>query len=225
MCSVYHLWFGTESQVEWAVPLSLKRLLTAPWHMDNPTRNQSLHSYWGNRWANMFPDGCPYYSGASRPQETVEPDGIEVLSLLNEQVMNYSRTNGQPHGRWGILPPRVETEGEWQYSLTHTFASTIPAYVLESVNGRGWEWLDELMNKVRTLRDADNDSKQTSSNLFWHYKPNCRSDQRDSDTAFFRIALKLHDTWYWASSIIESNLPSLFFFWLLFLKPADLLWH
>lgn len=59
------LWFGLESQVEWALPLSLKRLLAVLWHMDNPTRNQSLHSYWGNRWANMFPGGCPYYSGAS----------------------------------------------------------------------------------------------------------------------------------------------------------------
>lgn len=67
ICSVYHLWFGMESQVEWAVPLSLKRLLAVLWHMDNPTRNQSLHSYWGNRWANMFPGGCPYYSGASGP--------------------------------------------------------------------------------------------------------------------------------------------------------------
>lgn len=52
-------------QVEWAVILSFERLLAVLWHMDNPTRNQSLHSYWGNRWANMFPGGCPYYSGAS----------------------------------------------------------------------------------------------------------------------------------------------------------------
>lgn len=37
--------------------------------------------------------------GLAGPQETVEPDGIEVLSLLSEQVMNYSRTNGPPHGR------------------------------------------------------------------------------------------------------------------------------
>ena len=47
----------------------------------------------------MFPGACPYYSGAIGPQETVEPDGIEELSLLSEQVMNYSRTNGPPHGR------------------------------------------------------------------------------------------------------------------------------
>lgn len=37
--------------------------------------------------------------GLPGPQETAEPDGIEVLSLLSEQVMNYSRTNGPPHGR------------------------------------------------------------------------------------------------------------------------------
>lgn len=37
--------------------------------------------------------------GLAGPQETVEPDGIEVLSPLSEQVMNYSRTNGPPHGR------------------------------------------------------------------------------------------------------------------------------
>lgn len=64
-CLVYHLRVGMQSQVEWVVLLSLKRLLAVLWHMDNPTRNQSLHSYSGNRWANMFPDGCPYYSGAS----------------------------------------------------------------------------------------------------------------------------------------------------------------
>ena len=65
--SVYHLWFRMESQVEWVLLLSLKRLLAVLWHMDNPTRNQSLHSYRGNRWANMFPGGCPYYSGATGP--------------------------------------------------------------------------------------------------------------------------------------------------------------
>ena len=65
--SVYHLWFRMESQVEWAPLLSLKKLLAVLWHMDNPTRNQSLHSYRGNRWANMFPGGCPYYSGATGP--------------------------------------------------------------------------------------------------------------------------------------------------------------
>lgn len=52
-------------QVEWVVILSFEGLLAVLWHMDNPTRNQSLHSYWGNRWANMFPGVCPYYSGAS----------------------------------------------------------------------------------------------------------------------------------------------------------------
>lgn len=67
ICLVYHLWFGTESQVEWTMLLSFKRLLAVLWHMYNPTRNQSLCSYWGNRWANMFPGGCPYYSGASGP--------------------------------------------------------------------------------------------------------------------------------------------------------------
>lgn len=30
------------------------------------------------------------------PRETAEPDGIEVLSLLTEQVMNYFSTNGLP---------------------------------------------------------------------------------------------------------------------------------
>lgn len=37
--------------------------------------------------------------GLARPQETEEPDGIEVLSPVSEQVMNYSRTNGLPHER------------------------------------------------------------------------------------------------------------------------------
>lgn len=85
--------------------LLFNRLLAVLWNMDDPTRNQSLHSYWGNRWANMFPGGCPYYSGATGPlpQETVEPDGIDRLSLLNEQVMNYCGTNGWTCGRRGIL--------------------------------------------------------------------------------------------------------------------------
>lgn len=80
-------------------------------HADNSTRNQSSHSYRLNRWANMLPSRCPYYSGAATggPQETVEPDGIEVLSLLSEQVMNYCRTNGLPHGRGGN--PRTRTRG------------------------------------------------------------------------------------------------------------------
>lgn len=55
--------------------------------------------------------------GLVGPQETVEPDGIEVLSLLTEQVMNYSRTNGPPQGRWRILPQR---EREWVAATTNT---------------------------------------------------------------------------------------------------------
>lgn len=48
----------------------------------------------------MFPDGRPYYSsGLAGPQETEEPDGIEMLSPLSEQVMNYTRTNGATRGR------------------------------------------------------------------------------------------------------------------------------
>lgn len=49
----------------------------------------------------MFPVAVLIILGLPGPQETIEPDGIEVLSLLNEQVMNYSRTNGTPHGSQG----------------------------------------------------------------------------------------------------------------------------
>lgn len=58
------MWFQMELH---EVLISLKGLLFVLWHMDNPTRNQSLHSYCSNRWANMFPAGCPYYSGATGP--------------------------------------------------------------------------------------------------------------------------------------------------------------
>lgn len=60
----------------------------------------------------MFPGDSPYYSGAIRPQEIAEPDGTEVLSPLSEQVMNYFRTNGTPHGRCGN--PHTQSEGKGQ---------------------------------------------------------------------------------------------------------------
>lgn len=84
--------------------------------------------------------------GLVGPQETVEPDGIEVLSLLTERVMNYSRTNGPPQGRWRILPQR---EREWVAASTNTlFPNFIPVKFFQSnkevVNGLGVkEWLND----------------------------------------------------------------------------------
>lgn len=61
-----HAWIVTLHEV-WVVLLLLKKLLAVRWHIDNPRRNQSLHSYCCNRWANMLPGDSPYYSGAIRP--------------------------------------------------------------------------------------------------------------------------------------------------------------
>lgn len=72
MADTHNAWFVVcDFEMEFhevrVVLLSLKELVAVWWHMDNPTRNQSLHSYCGNRWANMSPGGCPYYSGATGP--------------------------------------------------------------------------------------------------------------------------------------------------------------
>ncbi len=212
-----------ESQVEWVVPFSLKRLLTVLWHMDNPTRNQSLHSYWGNRWANMFPGGCPYYSGASRPPGDSRARwnwGVVTTEWTGNELLQDKWA-----ATWEMRNPLTKsTEGEWQHPLTLFCLNFIPVYVSQSVNDRGCEWLHKWMNSVRILWDAEKDTKQTSSNLLCRYKPDFRSIQRDSDTAFS----ELHEiTWYMIVNLsnyrVQPPLP--LFFWFLFLKPADLLWH
>lgn len=53
----------------------------------------------------------------AEPRKAIEPDGVEVLSPLSEQVMNFSRTNRLPHGRWENLPTKKKgMEETWQHS-------------------------------------------------------------------------------------------------------------
>lgn len=149
--------------------------------------------------------------GLVRPQETVEPDGIEVLSPLSEQVMNYFRTNGPPHGRWGIIPQKLQTEGEWQYSPAFFSLNFISVYI--------------IFPELSRNRSKDKNPKPISCSLRLSYKLNFRDNDRACDPAFSRIAQNytIHDT---ESFQLQSpTSPSLFFFWLLFLKPADLLWN
>lgn len=72
----------------------------------------------------MFPGDSPYYSGAIRSRKTGEPDGIEVLPLPSEQVMNYFRTNGTPQGRCGN--PHTEKEGKGSKATTTHSLHIIP---------------------------------------------------------------------------------------------------
>lgn len=64
----------------------------------------------------------------SGPRETGEPDGIEVLSLPSEQVMNYFRTNGTPHGRCGN--PHTESEGEGSKATSTRSLHIVPLWHL-----------------------------------------------------------------------------------------------
>lgn len=181
LCLVYHLRFGMESQVEWALLLSLKRLLTVLWHMDNPTRNQSLHSYWGNRWANMFPGGCPYYSGATGPPGdsgarwnwgavTTEWTGNELLqdkwAATWETRNPLTKSRGRECMAASALLPQLRSCMLYIYM-----------YAVFFLNRRGisewlvvW-WLEGWLNKVRVHWGGDKDTKQVCSNLFLKTQP------------------------------------------------------
>lgn len=114
------MWFEMELHDVCEVLLSLKGLLFVLWHMDNPTRNQSLHSYCSNRWANMFPGGCPYYSGATGPPG-------DNRARWNRGVVTTEWTGNELlQDKWDTTwEPRkssIKSRGEWQQPLVEPLA-------------------------------------------------------------------------------------------------------
>lgn len=130
--------------------------------MDNPTRNQSLHSYWGNRWANMFPGVCPYYSTASGPPGdsrarwnwgvvTTEWTGNELLQ--NKWSATWEMRN----------PPTKHGDRGWVAASTSTFfpqlhSATNITFFLNRQRLSAWDkvWMARRrMNEQGPLSNGD----------------------------------------------------------------------
>lgn len=105
----------------WAVPLSLNDLLAVWWHVNNPTRNQSLHSCCSNMWANMFPGDSPYYS------EAIWPPGDWRARWNWGVVTTQWASNELLEDKWDATwEVWKSSHGEWRRGVkgdNHTFSS------------------------------------------------------------------------------------------------------
>lgn len=147
--------------------------------------------------------------GLASPQETVEPDGIEVLSLLSEQVMNYSRTNGPPHGRWRILPRSAKTEGEWRHPPAlfppQLHSGKCIIFFLNRQRHSEWErvWMARRMNEWGKIRLKRRQMKNKYRSTCFGFINSISAPTKGIVTLHFQNCLKLHDTWY-----MMLNLPN-----------------